>query len=595
MTEMAELNNLSEISEVGGSGSREVDSAPSAEIEQANDAELDASQENVEPSADGVEQTESKNEKKDGADKTQPSEELERNDQPLDTVEKNALPEDGVDTDNGQKKDLEGSDGVDPKEKQDDEPLKTEEETEKTVTPTSETEEKERDPKELTEKNDKPLEDEKEKETVKEKNDGDQNGVESSDKEKVDPSTLQYGDAPFVPYDENKSKLENAKDDVDFAKQQIAAYDDLVKRGEMKDDSTTREQLDDALKYAQDKYDTIKKGNDYNTEGEYLRTEPGQKVIGVATSVGLGVLEKITGVDLPDDTKDNIKESMQNVVPNIVDKMPSLAENMHDQFDTKADRFKQAHDQKYFMRDADGNPITAEEGAKIAFEDTSAMKDAVDEIEPATLSNDIAEASKGDAEASKEQKDMTDLNEEPLDLMDGKTSEIAEKRPMASIDDIRNISEKTDGAKLSDEDKASFEKGEFETLRLNEPLTAYRYFGAYSPNEIADIKGIKEEEAKWYKEWGSDAGGRYLSLDPNLTADEAKDALALKDDWGNNAVYVSKIEIPAGTEIAVGKAASQVNNDGTALRGGETQILLPKEWTTENNAWIKECKPIGEH
>jgi len=71
--------------------------------------------------------------------------------------------------------------------------------------------------------------------------------------------------------------------------------------------------------------------------------------------------------------------------------------------------------------------------------------------------------------------------------------------------------------------------------------------------------------------------------------------LALKDDWGNNAVYVSKIEIPAGTEIAVGKAASQVNNDGTALRGGETQILLPKEWTTENNSWIKECKPIGEH
>ena len=58
-------------------------------------------------------------------------------------------------------------------------------------------------------------------------------------------------------------------------------------------------------------------------------------------------------------------------------------------------------------------------------------------------------------------------------------------------------------------------------------------------------------------------------------------------------LYRSKIEIPAGTEIHIGKVGEQ-NNAGEILPGGETQIYLGN-WTPEQaNGWIKECGRVGE-
>ena len=164
--------------------------------------------------------------------------------------------------------------------------------------------------------------------------------------------------------------------------------------------------------------------------------------------------------------------------------------------------------------------------------------------------------------------------------------------------DIRNIAEEIPNAAMSENDKQTFKNGEFETFKLNEPLTVYRYFGSSSADEMAGM-GIQADE------WGSDAGGRFLGLNPNLSPQEAKEKMALKSDWGNNEAYLATIEIPAGTEICVGIVGEQTDPDGKILPGGEVQILLPDPvvtektnekqyaWTTEKTQqWIKKCEPI---
>ena len=248
------------------------------------------------------------------------------------------------------------------------------------------------------------------------------------------------------------------------------------------------------------------------------------------------------------------------------------------------------------------------------------------------------------------------------------------KHPCTTIADIRNIAEKIPDAAMSESDKQTFKNGEFETLRLTEPLTVYRYFGSVSADEISSVRSKADQneisdDDRYYSperekellsgerndladllnnsvavsedtlgdhlnvlgnevadasqdaykflgekfqqidkgtnDWGSDAGGRFLGLNPNLSPQEAKEKMALKSDWGNNEAYLATIEIPAGTEICVGIVGEQTDHDGKILPGGEVQILLPDPvvtektdakqyaWTTEKtHQWIKKCEPI---
>lgn len=152
---------------------------------------------------------------------------------------------------------------------------------------------------------------------------------------------------------------------------------------------------------------------------------------------------------------------------------------------------------------------------------------------------------------------------------------------------------------LSDDEIATFENNEYETYKLTEPLTVYRYFGSYTPEEMSEIKGdefVSSAEAKLYDiddaGWGSAAGGKFLALNSDLTSEQAKDLLALKPEWGNNAAYIATIELPVGTRISIGKAATQKCANGEILHGGETQIIMHEEWTAEKvRAWVKSCKP----
>lgn len=153
---------------------------------------------------------------------------------------------------------------------------------------------------------------------------------------------------------------------------------------------------------------------------------------------------------------------------------------------------------------------------------------------------------------------------------------------------------------LSDDEISTFENNEYETYKLTEPLTVYRYFGSYTSEEMSEIKGnefVSSAEDKLNDiddaGWGSAAGGKFLALNPNLTSEQAKDLLALKPEWGNNAAYIATIELPVGTRISIGKAATQKCANGDILHGGETQIIMHEEWTTEKvRARVKSCKAI---
>lgn len=165
-----------------------------------------------------------------------------------------------------------------------------------------------------------------------------------------------------------------------------------------------------------------------------------------------------------------------------------------------------------------------------------------------------------------------------------------------------DVSKWLDVVSLSESDRDSFENREYETYQLTEPLTVYRYFGSYTPEEMSKIKGVDfvasvEEKLNDidYGGWGSPAGGNFFALNPNLTSEQAKDLLALNPEWGNNAVYIATIELPAGTWISKGKAAAIVDKKTKEIikHGGETQIIIHEEWTTEKvRARVKSCKAI---
>lgn len=168
------------------------------------------------------------------------------------------------------------------------------------------------------------------------------------------------------------------------------------------------------------------------------------------------------------------------------------------------------------------------------------------------------------------------------------------------INNLRQISEKMPKAVLDEKDIVAFKDGQYETIRLREPLTVYRYFGSYTPGRMTDIVGKK---AVWAAEseltnideqgWGSDAGGRWLSLNPDLTPEEATEFLALNPDWGNSVDYITEITLPKGTEISIGIAGKQKSGSGKILCGGEVQIFV-SEWNdNDTKSRINKCVPIN--
>jgi hypothetical protein len=82
-----------------------------------------------------------------------------------------------------------------------------------------------------------------------------------------------------------------------------------------------------------------------------------------------------------------------------------------------------------------------------------------------------------------------------------------------------------------------------------------------------------------YRAYGGTAGqlGSFWTRTPPSGALQSTIDLALKPQWGNTAVQVAKIRVPAGTTIFEGAAAGQ-----GGLVGGGSQVFIP----TVNPAWI---------
>jgi hypothetical protein len=81
-----------------------------------------------------------------------------------------------------------------------------------------------------------------------------------------------------------------------------------------------------------------------------------------------------------------------------------------------------------------------------------------------------------------------------------------------------------------------------------------------------------------YRYWSGDLRtetGRWVTLNPNLSPEEARKLLALPDS--NLANNITQFTIPAGTTILLGEAAEQTSASwaGAYALGGGLQMYLP--------------------
>lgn len=210
----------------------------------------------------------------------------------------------------------------------------------------------------------------------------------------------QFGDAETLQYDESKTDLQNAQDDLDFANSQRDEYHRAVEAGEIEPNEDTELQLQDSIDHAQSHLSDIENGQAYSYDrpSEYWASPEGREIAGDLYGSGIGMatqgVGKATGVDVPPgDT--TISEPSKNFggfygenygykdIGRATDFSKDLMENAHGTYDTEGDHYMQEN----FMRDANRNPITAEQGKDISF-DKQEMPTTSDTKEFNELKND---------------------------------------------------------------------------------------------------------------------------------------------------------------------------------------------------------------
>jgi hypothetical protein len=107
---------------------------------------------------------------------------------------------------------------------------------------------------------------------------------------------------------------------------------------------------------------------------------------------------------------------------------------------------------------------------------------------------------------------------------------------------------------------------------LSEAVASTFRGGSYTANTVGDTTRL-------YRVYGGTAGelGGYWTRTKPTGAMGAQIDLALKPQWGNTATKVATIDVPAGTTIFEGAAASQ-----GGLVGGGSQVFIP----AVDAAWI---------
>ncbi len=236
---------------------------------------------------------------------------------------------------------------------------------------------------------------------MSEKDDLSNDGSDELPDTNTETNTLnQFGDAETLLYDESKTDLQNAQDDLDFANSQRDEYQRAVEAGEIEPNEDTELQLQDSIDHAQSHLSDIENGQAYSYDrpSEYWASPEGREIAGDLYGSGIGMatqgVGKATGVDVPPgDT--TISEPSKNFggfygenygykdIGRATDFSKDLMENAHGTYDTEGDHYMQEN----FMRDANRNPITAEQGKDISF-DKQEMPTTSDTKEFYELKND---------------------------------------------------------------------------------------------------------------------------------------------------------------------------------------------------------------
>ena len=170
--------------------------------------------------------------------------------------------------------------------------------------------------------------------------------------------------------DSGLSDAERAKNDLDYANEQYDIYKDNVANGIQEPNAEMEQGLQDAVNYAQGHYDDVTNGApySYNKPSDYWRSDEGRSVSG---AMGKGMSKILSQTGMGKDPTGNVDSAMssfaQEAMPHIADGSQKLMENTYNQFATPGDKYMQDH----FMRDANGTPITAEEGKAIALGESS--------------------------------------------------------------------------------------------------------------------------------------------------------------------------------------------------------------------------------
>jgi hypothetical protein len=123
-----------------------------------------------------------------------------------------------------------------------------------------------------------------------------------------------------------------------------------------------------------------------------------------------------------------------------------------------------------------------------------------------------------------------------------------------------------------------YQSGHLAKTGLSEIIPASYYDDVITAFEGPPSAMTLDEDITVYRYWSGDDTkeiGNWVSLDPNLTPDEARKVLALPDS--NLAINVTELTIPAGSTVLLGEVAEQTTAEwaGSYAIGGGLQIYVP--------------------
>lgn len=205
--------------------------------------------------------------------------------------------------------------------------------------------------------------------------------LEKSDDKPLPNEELGYHEGKVSGYDENKSDLQNAKDDLDYAIKERDAYKKAVNAKEIPKNPDISKQLDESVRDAGKHLKEVQEGQPYSYDrpSNFWESPKGRKMAGdIGAKVAdeaAGKLADALGVEIPkgDDTVSNAAQNFgrfvgenygYKVIGKGMDKTEDLMKNTHDTYTTPSEKFV---NENFILRDADGNPITAEQGRALNF------------------------------------------------------------------------------------------------------------------------------------------------------------------------------------------------------------------------------------